>query len=267
MWVLYWYSDVLFFWIYHVIGYRKRVVEINLKNAFPNLTDQERKRISKKFYHWFCDFLMETIKSRTISEKRLRKLIDFENPEMFKEYQDKGQSIIIVLGHFGNWELGGSRFSVEQVFPLYVLYHPLSNSFFDRLVYKMRTRLGTKLYPMNSALKGMLKNKDIATATAFIADQTPSRKNAYWTQFLNQDTPVFQGTAKIAKKLNYPIVYVKINPIKRGKYRIESEVLIENPQAYSVEEITEIHTKRLEKDIIATPHAWLWTHRRWKHKR
>ena len=131
----------------------------------------------------------------------------------------------------------------------------------------MRTRLGNKLYAMNDVLRGMIKDRDKTTLTAFIADQTPSPNNAYWTVFLNQDTPVFTGTEKIAKKLNYPIVYVTIKRPKRGFYEIESELLVSDSLGTSENEISELHTRKLEKDIINQPEIWLWTHRRWKHKK
>jgi KDO2-lipid IV(A) lauroyltransferase len=113
----------------------------------------------------------------------------------------------------------------------------------------------------------MLEDRNKLTTTAFIADQTPSPEKAYWMEFLNQDTPVFTGTARLSRKLNFPIVYVSIKRLRRGFYRIDSELLIENPKAYTEDEISEIHTRRLEKDIREMPEIWLWTHRRWKHKR
>ena len=131
----------------------------------------------------------------------------------------------------------------------------------------MRTRLGNKLYSMNDVLRGMLKDRDKLTATAFIADQTPSHQSVYWTNFLNQDTPIFTGTAKIAKKLNYPVIYVSMQRPKRGIYHITTELLIEDPKNYAEDDISEMHTRRLEKDIQECPEIWLWTHRRWKFKR
>jgi KDO2-lipid IV(A) lauroyltransferase len=113
----------------------------------------------------------------------------------------------------------------------------------------------------------MLKNKHELTATVFVADQTPAPGNAYWMSFLNQDTAVFKGTAVISRKLDYPVIYLAITREKRGQYRFDSELLIAHPKEVTENEITELHTKRLEKDIIARPETWLWSHRRWKHKR
>lgn len=171
------------------------------------------------------------------------------------------------MGHLGNWEWGGNTFSLLCKHQLYVIYHPIANKNFDNLMYGMRSRFGTKLIPMKDTFRSMLANRNELNATAFIADQTPQPDNAYWTTFLNQETPVFRGTELIAKKLNYPIIYLKVKKIKRGFYELCAEMLCENPSITKEGEITEMHTKRLEQDIIAQPETWLWSHRRWKHKR
>ncbi|MEM9024263.1 MAG: lysophospholipid acyltransferase family protein, partial [Bacteroidota bacterium] len=253
--------------IFHLFGYRKKVVYQNLRNSFPEKSEAEIKEIGRKFYRYFCDLVLETIKTLTITPGTLRKHVRFDDLSDFERYAERGQSVIVVMGHWGNWELSGARFAVEPYHKLYVIYHPLTNRHFNKLVYHMRTRLGNGLYAMKETLRGMLSNRENLTATAFIADQTPSPKNAYWTTFLNQDTPVFPGTAKIAKKLNYPIIYIAVDRVKRGRYAITSEVLVDQPKGMSEEAISELHTQRLERDIRSKPEIWLWTHRRWKHQR
>lgn len=265
--LLYRLSDLMYFLIYRVFGYRREVVYTNLRNSFPEKTEPELLKIQRKFYRYFCDLILETLKTLTISPKSVRKRVSLGDISAFKRFQEEGRSMIMVLGHFGNWELGGARYSQEPLPPLYVIYHPLANKYFDRLLYHMRTRHGTRLYPMRETTRRMLEDRNKLTTTAFIADQTPSPEKAYWMEFLNQDTPVFTGTARLSRKLNFPIVYVSIKRLKRGFYRIDSELLIENPKAYGEAEISEIHTRRLEKDIREMPEIWLWTHRRWKHKR
>ena len=266
-WVLQRLSDGIFFIIYHIVGYRKKVVFENLKNSFPEKKTKELLQIQKNFYRYFCDLILETLKTLTISPRTLKKHVTFKDMEVFKKYKEKNQSIIIVMGHFGNWELGGARFALEPYHKLYVIYHPLANKNFDGLVYKMRTRLGNGLYAMKNAIRGMIENKNHLTATAFIADQTPSARGAYWTEFMHQDTPIFTGAGKIAKKLNYPVVYISIDRIKRGYYHVGIEDIVPNPTELTVEDISEKYTRRLEEDICRKPEIWLWSHRRWKHKR
>jgi len=265
--LLYRISDIIFVLLYYVIGYRKKVVWNNLKNSFPKKSSKEILQIQRKFYRYFCDLILETLKTLTIQPAALRKHILFEDYSLFEKYYQENQSVIVVMGHFGNWELAGARFSLEPIHTLYVIYHPLSNPYFEKLIYHMRTRLGNKLYPMKGAFKGMLQDRGKNTATAFIADQTPSPKNAYWTTFLNQDTPIFTGTEKLASKLKYPVIYISVNRVKRGLYKITPELLTSQPETTSPGEISELHTRKLEQDILEQPEIWLWTHRRWKHKR
>ena len=171
------------------------------------------------------------------------------------------------MGHKGNWEWAGNTFSLCCKHQLYVIYHPLANKYFNGLICKMRERFGTKLIPMKDTFRDMIKNRDELNATAFIADQSPNPAKAHWMNFLNQDTPVFMGTEKIAQKIKYPIVFVSVKKLTRGYYTLMAELLQTPPYVGAEGDITEIHTRKLETDIIAQPETWLWTHKRWKHKR
>jgi len=265
--VLYLLSDLFYVLIYRVFGYRKKVVTENLKNSFPEKSADEIEKIRSDFYRYLCDLSLETIKTLSISPSALKKHFKSGDISAFEHYYKNNQSVILVMGHLGSWEMGGAYFSLLPIHQLYVIYHPLANKHFDRLFYRMRTRSGTKLYAMKDTFRGMIKNRKEVTATAFIADQTPAADNAHWMTFLNQDTAVFKGTETIARKLDYPVIYLSVIREKRGQYMISSELLVEHPQELSENEVTEMHTKRLEQDIINHPETWLWSHRRWKHKR
>lgn len=265
--VLYRISDLLFFLFYRILGYRKEVVTANLRNAFPAKDETEIRRIRRRFYRYFGDLVLESLKTLTIGEEALKRVVKVENFGVVRDYFEKKQSIIFVLGHQGNWELAGARFSLEPVHRLMTIYHPLKDPRFEKLIYHMRTRLGNGLYPMPAALRGMLRDRDQLTATAFIADQTPSSRNVHWMEFLQQETPVFEGPEKIARKLGYPVLYMSVRREGRGRYVLRPEVLFDDPRAAAPNEITETYTRRLEADIRRQPEVWLWTHRRWKHRR
>jgi len=265
--VLYLLSDLLYILIYKVFGYRKKVVTENLKKSFPKKTPDEIEKIRSDFYRYLCDLSLETIKTLSISPSAIKKHFKSGDLSAFEHYYKKEQSVIMVMGHLGSWEMGGAYFSLLPIHQLYVIYHPLANEHFDRLLYRMRTRSGTKLYAMKDTFRGMIKNRKEVTATAFIADQTPSPDNAHWMTFLNQDTAVFKGTETIARKLDYPVIYLSVIREKRGQYKVHSDLLVEHPQELSANELTEMHTRRLEQDIINHPETWLWSHRRWKHKK
>jgi KDO2-lipid IV(A) lauroyltransferase len=267
---LYLLSDGFFLFLYYVIGYRKKVVFDNLRNSFPDKSETEIRSIQKAFYRYFCDLFLETFKTLTISRASMLKhcTMDPAAQALFNSFAEENKSLIVVMGHQGNWEWAGNTFGLLCKHQLYVIYHPLANQYFNKLTVKMRTRFGNKLIAMRDTFRDMVQNRDHLTATAFIADQTPQPDKAYWMNFLNQDTPVFLGTEKIAQKMNYPIVYVSVKKIKRGYYTLTAD-LLKVPPYTSLQEgtITEAHTKRLEGDITTQPTTWLWTHRRWKHKR
>jgi KDO2-lipid IV(A) lauroyltransferase len=267
--VFYLFSDFVYFLLFYVTGYRKAVVYANLKNSFPEKSERELKKIQKAFYHYLCDLILETFKTLTISPAQAKKrcVVTPETEALFEKYHQEGRSVIIVMGHFGNWEWSGNAFSLTCPQQLYVIYHPLSNPYFNKLIVDMRTRFGTKLIKMRDTYKDMVRLKDEINATAFIADQTPAPESAYWTTFLNQDTPVFWGTEKIAKKVNYPVIYTSVKRVRRGYYEIHSETLFEDPRSTAEGEISEAHTRKLEAEIRQQPEIWLWSHRRWKHKR
>ena len=267
--LLYLFSDLVFVLLYYVIGYRKKVVTENLRKSFSEKSEKEIADLRRKFYRYLTDLILETFKTLTISRSTMIQHcpMDEESIQLMKKLTDEKKSCILVLGHLGNWEWAGNTFSITCKQPLYVIYHPLENKYFNRLIIGMRTRFGTKLIEMKNTFRDMVNLKKEINATAFIADQTPPPENAYWTNFMNRDTPVFQGTEKFARKLNLPVVYVNVNRIKRGQYEIHAEMLCENPASTSEGEISKLHTKKLEKEIRKNPETWLWSHRRWKHQR
>ncbi len=268
-WLFYRVSDLVFILLYYVIGYRKKIVMENLRRSFPEVSEKEIKRIMLRFYRYLCDLFLETFKTLAISKRSMLRhcAMDEEAKELFQKLYDQKRSFIIVMGHFGNWEWAGNAFSLLQKHRLYVIYHPLANKYFNRLIVKMRTRFGTKLIEMKNTYRDMIKNRDEINATAFIADQTPPPESAHWIRFLNQDTPVFPGTETIARKMDLPVVFVNVKRYKRGYYKIFAEMLVENPGATAEKEISMLHTRRLEQEIIKQPETWLWSHKRWKHKR
>ena len=264
---LYAVSDFMFVVVYYVLKYRRVVTETNLRNSFPEKTEAEIQKISRAYYSYMCDLMLETFKTLTISKKTALKRLRFHDKTLLEKLYAEHKSIILVLGHFGNWEWGGSSMSLDTDYQLYVIYHPLSNKKFDKLIYDMRSRFGTRLIPMKNTLRDMVKYKDEVNATAFIADQTPSAKNAFWIPFLNQDTPFFEGPEKVARIMDYPVVFINIKRIKRGYYEMYTELLCEKPKETAEGEILTRFAKRLEEEIIRQPEIWLWSHRRWKHKR
>ena len=265
-WALYKFSDFLFFVVWK-FGYRKKVVFTNLRNSFPEKSSNEIEFIAKEYYRFLADLTVETLKTMKMTKQEYAERCVFHPPDWLLKYQQEQQSLVIVLGHYGNWEWGGPSFSINTRFKLVVPYMHLANQHFNAMIVNMRTRFGVELVKVDRITRQMIANKDKLTATAFIADQAAWAHTAYWTNFLNQQTPVFMGPEKLAVKFNYPVVYMSVKRIKRGFYEVLPELLFAQPQLTTETEISEAFTKRLEQDILKNPATWLWSHKRWKHKK
>jgi KDO2-lipid IV(A) lauroyltransferase len=270
-WLLYGLSSFFYLIVFYLVGYRKKVVIQNLKNSFPEKSEKEILNITKQFYKHFCDVIFETLKLYTISKENLKKRCTFsdEAVKTLNSFFDKDQSIIGVIGHMGNWEWAAILHQVYFKQLITGVYHPLTNKSFDAFMLKLRSRFGGNIVSMTALYKELLtlRQKNIPTTIGLIADQTAPPESAYWTTFLNQDTPVFVGTEKLAKKFNYPVVYFPITKLKRGYYQMGAIVITNNPKDMPDGEISKLHTQALEKNIQQQPAFWLWSHRRWKHKK
>jgi len=261
-------SDILYVIAYYLVGYRKTIVFNNLRSSFPEKSEKEIKIIAKKFYHNLCDFIFELIKANYLSFNRLTKTFNYTNIDLINKYYDQGRSILYVGGHIPNWEISGMLLPKLIKHEVIAVYLPLSNNMFDKIMINLRSRFGVKMVSSSQSLRRFIENRKKLTLNLMVADQSPIKSEIhYWTNFLNQDTPIFLGVERIAKKMNYVVVYTRIQRIKRGNYEVSFIPVTENPKETKEFEITEKHTKLLEETIKMYPDNWLWSHRRWKHKR
>lgn len=257
------------FFLFYIVGYRKKTVLLNLSRSFPDLETGELNQLAKKYYRYLGDVTLETFKMLAMRQQTLRKrcTIDPSAIELFGALHTQQQSAFIVMGHHGNWEWAGNSCSLSCTQPLYFLYRPLANHRFDALISRMRQRHGVRLIRMKDAFRSIKNAGHETNLTAFIADQSPDPDSALWMKFLHQDTAVFKGVEKMAIKMNRPVIYLSVHREKRGYYKVCAELLVSNPTSCSPGEITRLHARRLEQDIIAQPETWLWSHKRWKHHR
>ena len=265
--VLYVLSDGLYFFMYRVFGYRKKVVIQNIANSFPNKSPQERKKIVRDFYHHFCDLLLEGLKAFTMSEAEVRQRAKPLNLEYIDRFYERGQNVIIATGHYSNWELLALALNIEIKHQAVVIYRQLKNKFFDEKVKSSRSKFGLNLTSTKIAMRAFQKSDGLSAVT-FAFDQSPGKTDGcYWGSFLNQDTPMTFGVEKYAKHFNTPVLFMHINKVKRGYYTYEFSDAIEDPCTTGYGEITRKINALLEQDIIAQPQYYLWTHKKWKHKR
>lgn len=268
--VLYFLSDLLFYPLYYAVRYRRDIIRDNLTQSFPEKSREEIIRIEKQFYAFFCDYVVETLKLFSISEKQLKRRMTFEGAdEMVRAMEKENKNFcFIYLGHYCNWEWVAS---LPYLMPKHILcgqiYHPLRNQAFDRLFLRLRNQFGGECIPMKETLRRIveLKRSGQKTIIGFIADQTPKWNSIHhWTEFMHRDTPVFIGTEKIGKQVDALIYYADMKRIKRGYYHCVFKPLSHNVKEVPDFELTDQFTRELERMIRENPPYWLWSHNRWK---
>jgi KDO2-lipid IV(A) lauroyltransferase len=266
--LLYVLSDLIFVFIYHIFRYRKKVVVDNLKLVFPEKSEEEIESISKKFFHHFCDILLEAIKSLTISEAELKRRFIPSNMEEILKIEKENKSLVLMMAHYGSWEwifiLQGYTTSKG-----YAIYKRLGNKYFDALVKRIRAKYNTFLITTKetiSTLNESKKNGEL-TLNGFISDQTPKLNSAYhWNEFMGIKVPIHTGAEMLAKKLDLAVAFCAVKKVKRGYYEATFKTITLTPNEFKDYEITDIFMKLVEKQIYEAPEYYLWTHKRWKHK-
>ena len=269
--VLYVISGGLYLLLYRIVGYRRKVVKKNLTGSFPEKSEEKLRKIEQGFYHFFCDYLVETVKLMTISQEEMKRRIKFRGAELIDEIIGSGQSVTLYVGHYCNWEWASS-------IPLWInpstwggqVYHPLENKVFDKLFLTIRERMGAHCIAMQDTLREIMKHKreNQPIVMGYISDQKPLWVNIHhWVNFLHHDTPVLTGTERIARKMNHAVLYVDIQRVRRGYYEAEFKCITREPQKLKEFELTDIYFEMLEKSIRRAPEFWLWSHNRWSRTR
>ena len=267
--VLYVISDILYAIVFHVVGYRKKVVYTNLRNSFPEKSEQEIDQIARKFYHHLCDMGLESIKLHSMSDEELDKRLIVKGLDQTEKYFKQRKSMILLGMHYNNWEWSASlqRMASHQ---LLMIYNPVRNNLeMERFILDMRERFGGLSVPVHKSARSAIQfdQTDRPGCLWLAADQTPFQRTKFWTMFLNQETPFFSGPEKIAYKTNQPVFFHHTQKLARGKYQVNLIELFAEPANEKPEDILMAYIDQMEKVIQETPEYWLWSHRRWKHKR
>ena len=267
--VLYMFSDFLYFVLYYIISYRRKVVAENLRNSFPEKSAGELKIIEKKFYRHLADLMIEILKLTHMSKAQSLEHMKIDNAELLDRLYSEGRDVIAVIGHYNNWEwLKSLIFHTQH--QTVSIYKPLQDWRFDKFLLDLRKREGMILTPMSHIVREIIEARKANRRSiySFITDQTPPKGDIkYWTKFLNQDTPVYLGVEKIASKYDMAVVFFNVRKIRRGYYCYTPELLFEHSTGLPEFAITESHVRKLEEIIRENPEYWIWSHRRWKHKK
>lgn len=269
LWVFYRLSDGLYYLVYHVVRYRRRVVYANLRSSFPEKSEAEIERIAKDFYSFFCDYIVETLKFFSMGEKNIRKRMKFEGLGQVKEDFANGRSVSVYLGHYCNWEwISSLGLHLDE--QCGQIYHPLENATLDRLFLYMRGRFKAQSIKMDDTFLTILKWKKEGrkNIVGYIADQVPGYNNIhYWADFLHHDTPVFTGAERISKIMDTAVYYIDVERPRRGYYVARFIKIADSLNEHPVFFATEQYFRLLEQNIQRAPQYWLWSHKRWKRTR
>lgn len=265
--LLYLLSDGLFFPLFHVVKYRRKVVEKQLDECFPEKSMQERRAIERQFYHFFCDYLVEVIKLFSISKKEMMRRMKFVGIEQVREELKDKKFCFVYLGHYCNWEYIASLSYWLPEIHCGQIYHRIYNQAFDDLFLKLRGQFGGESILMKDTLRRILtlRGQEKKVMIGFISDQLPKWENMnHWTTFLNHDTSFFIGAERIAKQVDAALYYVDVERVKRGYYQVTFRLMTLHPKEFPDYELTDQYARLLEKSIRHQPAYWLWTHKRWK---
>ena len=262
--LLYLLSDILAWILRVIVKYRKDVVLSNLRYVFPGKSEKELTELKRAFYRHFTDIVMETLKLLTISEKGVLRHVQYEHSTLMNKYFVEGQSVLIAMGHIGNWEFCGAGLPLASDHTICAAYRPLRNEVFNNLVLRSRTKFGVTMFRESGLLRELVKSKGTVTGTMMVADQKPHLESIHWVSFMNRRTPAFKGIGKLSQMLGYPVVYMSTTKVQRGKYHVSFRSIADDPKNMDEGEIIQKYYDCLAEDIALHPDQWLWSHRRWK---
>lgn len=268
-WLLYLKSDCFYFLLYHVLRYRRKVVRQNLLNSFPDMSEKEIKHIERRFYLNLCDLFVEAPKMLRMEPTGYKNRITYTNLEMIKQLYEQHKNVFYAIPHSGNWEWFGKMMPDFSNHNCLAVYKRVENPAFEQLMLFLRTKdCDLEMMESNSALRRLTQLRESQNAVLMVADQTSHGLNSdYWTEFLHQDTCWFTGLERIAKMLDYAVVFVSMKRTSRGCYEVTFELITDEPKATEKGYIMEQYVRCVERFIEANPNNWLWSHRRWKHQR
>jgi Kdo2-lipid IVA lauroyltransferase/acyltransferase len=266
---LYLFSDFIYLIVYYVIGYRKITVRQNLALALPHLSDQERLDIEKKSFRHLCDMFLEMIKTMTISKKEISKRFTFTNLDVYQKLEAQEKSIAMMLAHYASYEWVISM-NAYVTYSGFAIYKKIANPYFDKLVRNIRSRFKATLITTKETIPLIIKNKmsNELSIFGFASDQSPKVESAFhWQKFMGIEVPVHTGAEMLSKKYDMNIIFLKVKKVNRGYYEASFEILSENVNEVPNYEITDKFLKLVEQQIYEAPEYYLWTHKRWKHRR
>lgn len=263
-------SDFVAWMLGSVIGYRKKVVVDNLRRCFPEADEKQIKSWTKAFYRHFCDTFIEALKLLHISDAEVDRRIRTENAEIVDNAVNSGHSVVLFLGHYGNWEwVPAIVRSFRNDALMGQIYHPLRDKVFDRMMLTIRSRFGSESITMTNTYRRLvnIEREGRRFVVGFISDQRPRGHHTdSWMNFMGIDTDYITGGETIGARLGCHFIYLDVEPVGRGEYVMRFKEV--DPKDDGKEfPYTRRYMELLEETIRRNPPYWLWSHKRFSHKR
>ena len=269
--VLLFLSPTLAYLLEHVFGYRKKVITNNLRNSFPGHDNKAIAKVRSGFYLHLSDMFFETICLLTARRNDVLKrcTLDDGSARLLDSFYATGKSVIVLSGHFGNWEYQPASGSKNPNFLVLPIYRPLKNKAFDWYIGRIRLRFSDDIIPDRQVARTVvsLNKQNKQALLGLVSDQFPGHRHALWMPFLNQDTAVYSGPEKLARMLKLPVVFLSSRKTSRGVYSMNCQLITDKPESLPEGEITRMFLHMLEQEILSAPQYYLWSHDRWKHPR
>lgn len=263
-------SDILFFFVYHLLRYRRKVTRANLRNSYPGSTPRQRQRIERDYYHHICDLLVEGVHNLYASPQSILRRYHFANREVVNDYYEQGKSVILMSSHYNNWEYMITSLNFQIRHLAIGVGKPLNDKSVAAYITRRRSRFGTEIVDQTNVRQAMAyyQAHRVPCAYMMLSDQTPSNeRKSYWTTFMHQETPFLYGAEYFARKYDLPVIYYDVAKVRRGHYEVTFYPLCDRPDQMPQYGITARYIQLLRSTIDKAPQYWLWSHRRWKRRR
>lgn len=265
-------KNVLYFLIYYVLRYRVKISRENLRNSFPEKSDRERAVICRRFYGTLAEIFVDTMNMTHGKLSKARDVVTIANLEEHRKAV-AGRDWIAMSAHYGCWEYYSCWGAYEPDQVTVAVYHPLHSKVMELFYQRLRSNENSTTVPMQECLRFYLRHREKGIngkhlVMGLVSDQNPhKRPGSRWFRFLNQDTLFFDGGEKLGVRFGLPIYFVGMKRTRPGCYEMTLTQIYDGKEQVGEYEVTGRYVRLLEAMIVEHPELWMWSHRRWKHKR
>ena len=250
----------------------RHIAAVNLRIAFPELPDRERRRLGRESFQNTAMNLLEISRLPALTPGNIASLVDYDPDHGLANYRAalaKQRGIIYLTGHFSSWELLPAAHALYG-YPLSFITRPLDNSVLERYLLRIRESKGNQVINKKDSARQVLRNLKSGGTAGILMDQHTSLQEGMFIDFFGIPAATSTSVALFALRTDAPVLPGYLTPMHRGRYRIKFLPPIDVVHTGDMGHDLEINTKRfnqvLEQIIREQPESWLWGHKRWKNQ-